>query len=81
MDDITDSMDMSLSTPGEMVKAREAWHDAGHGVAKSQTWLGDEQQQQLRGRGHVVSLTRNGADDATRPSGQAETRKIFYPML
>ena len=79
MDDITDSMDMSLSTPGEMVKAREAWHDAVHGVAKSQTWLSDEQQ--LRGRGYVVSLTRNGADDATRPSGQGETRKIFYPML
>ena len=36
---ITDSMDMSLSTFREIVKGREAWHAAAHGVAKSQTWL------------------------------------------
>ena len=39
LDDITDSMDMSLSNPQEMVKDREAWHAAVHGVAKSQTRL------------------------------------------
>ena len=37
LDDITDSMDMSLSTIQDMVKDREAWHAAVHGVAKSQT--------------------------------------------
>ena len=37
MDGITDSMDMSLSKFQEMVKDREAWSDAVHGVAKSQT--------------------------------------------
>ena len=37
VDGITDSMDMNLSNLQEMVKDREAWHAAVHGVAKSQT--------------------------------------------
>ena len=39
LDGIPDLMDMSLSKLWEMVKDREAWHAAVHGITKSKTQL------------------------------------------
>ena len=41
LDAITDSVNMSVSKLWEMVKERQAWLAAVHGVEKSRTWLSD----------------------------------------
>ena len=41
LDGITDSMNMNLGKIWELVRDREAWHAAVHGITKSRTWLSD----------------------------------------
>ena len=41
LDGLTDSMNMNLSKPWEIVEDREAWCATVHGVTKSQTQLSD----------------------------------------
>ena len=41
LDGITDTMEMGLGGPWDLVMDREAWHAVVHGVAKSQTQLSD----------------------------------------
>ena len=53
LDGITNPMEMNLSKPQEMVKGKEAWHAAIHGVTKSQTQLSNPEVELLD---HVVVL-------------------------
>ena len=41
LDGIPDAMDVNLGKPQEMVRDREAWCVAVHGVAKNRTRVGD----------------------------------------
>ena len=56
LDGITDSMDMSLSKLWEIVKDREAWRAAVHGVTKSQTRLNDNKSIQFSCSGRSWGL-------------------------
>ena len=57
---ITDSLDMSLSRLWEIVKDREAWHAAVHGVTKCRHyWATEQQQLKFSTQGLVLGKTQN----------------------
>ena len=87
LDGITDSLNMGLSKLREIVKDKEGWHAAVHGVKKNRTRLSaEQQQQQQKVRGGVLSgqpgppgillpTARSGqAQACTRRWGETEKR-------
>ena len=77
MGGITDSMDISLSKLQEIVKDRETWHAAVHGVAKSQTLLNNNKMSyQFRSVAQSCPTLRPHEPQHTRPPCPSPTPRV-----
>ena len=74
LDDITDSMDMSLGKLRELVIDREAWYAAVHGIAKSQTRLSDWTELELNLCGELTHWKRPWYWERFKAGGEEDNR-------
>ena len=83
LDGLTDSMDMNLSRLWEMAQDREAWRATVHGVAKSWTWLSNNNDTNVE---PIQNMQNTGPTDKIRSvdiqaSGTPSHKFTLYPFL